>query len=199
MNKHEKQHSTQLEFAACTQLEFAACTNNLGAARTTASALGGTLYWDPREQFSHLPFRALITCITDDLNQLQDAADIGLYVVCRRIIKPGEPKYVGLFPLVHHPKLTHVQADAHWRDQHAPLTFEHHAAMSHYSQLSVVHRLSGPEIDGFALCGFDSLEDLRERFYSLPDSAKVIAADIQKFADTKKSPRRLVATVESFV
>jgi hypothetical protein len=61
-----------------------------------------------------------------------------------------------------------------------------------------VHRLSGPEIDGFALCGFDSLEDLRERFYTLPDSVKVIAADIQKFADTKKSPRRLIATVQTF-
>ena len=174
MQKHAKKYSQQLEFAAC--------TNNLDAARAAASALGGTMYCDPREEFSHLPFRALTTCVTDDLTQLQPAADIGLYAVCRRIIKPGEPKFVGLFPLVHHPKLTHTQADAHWRDQ-----------------LSVVHRLSGPEIDGFALCGFDSLEDLRERFYTLPDSAKVIAADIQKFADTKKSPRRLIATVETFV
>ena len=190
MNKHEKRYSQQLEFAAC--------TNNLDAARTTASTLGGTVYGDPREEFSHLPFRALTTCVTDDLSQLQPAADIGLYVVCRRIIKPGEPKFVGLFPLVHHPKLTHAQADAHWRDQHAPLTFEHHEAMSHYSQLSVVHRLSGPDIDGFALCGFESLADLRERFYTLPNSAKAIAADIQKFADTKKSPRRLIATVQTF-
>ena len=36
--------------------------------------------------------------------------------------------------------------------------------MSHYRQLSVVHRLHGPAWDGFALCGFDSIEDLRERF-----------------------------------
>jgi len=180
------------------QLEIAACTNNLDAARHAASTLGGTLYWDGREEFAHLPFRALITCVTDNLTELASAADIGLYVVCRRIIKPGQAHCVGLFPLVHHPKLTHEQADAHWRDQHAPLTFEHHVAMSHYSQLSVVHRISGPEIDGFALCGFESLDDLRERFYTLPNSAEIIANDVKKFADTRNSPRRLIASVESY-
>lgn len=180
------------------QLEIAACTNNLDAARHAASTLGGTLYWDGREEFAHLPFRALITCVTDNLTELASAADIGLYVVCRRIIKPGQAHSVGLFPLVHHPKLTHEQADAHWRDQHAPLTFEHHVAMSHYSQLSVVHRISGPEIDGFALCGFESLDDLRERFYTLPNSAEIIANDVKKFADTRNSPRRLIASVESY-
>lgn len=180
------------------RLEFAACTNDLDAARHAAAALGGTLYWDEREAFAHLPFRALTTCITDDVTILRSAADIGLYVVCRRIIKPGQPHCVGLFPLVHHPKLSHEQADAHWRDQHAPLTFEHHADMSHYSQLSVLHRISGLDIDGFALCGFDSLEALRERFYTLPDSVRTIAADIQKFADTKRSPRRLIAKVQAY-
>ncbi|XOV82850.1 MAG: hypothetical protein ACFHXK_18575 [bacterium] len=190
MKQQDTKHSRQLEFAAC--------TNNLEAAHAIAAAHGGTVYWDPRDKFSHLPFRALTTCVTDDLTQLQPAADIGLYLVCRRIIKPGQPEYVGLFPMVRHPELTHAQADAHWRDSHAPLTFEHHAAMNHYSQLSVVQRLSGPEIDGFALCGFVSLEDLRERFYTRPDSAGIIAADIRRFADTKQSPRRLIATVKSF-
>jgi hypothetical protein len=180
------------------QLEFVACTNNLDAAREVASALGGTLYWDPREEFGHLPFRALTTGVTDDLSKLHPAADIGLYVVCHRVIKPGQAHSIGLFPLVHHPELSHEQADAHWRDRHAPLTFEHHADMSHYSQLSVVHRISGLDIDGFALCGFDSLEDLRDRFYTLPNSAKIIANDVQKFADTRKSPRRLIAKVQAY-
>ncbi|MGI9327813.1 MAG: EthD domain-containing protein [Pseudomonadales bacterium] len=180
------------------RLELAACTNDLDAARHVASSLGGTLYSDEREEFAHLPFRALTTCVTDELSSLRPAADIGLYVVCRRIIKPGQPRVVGLFPLVHHPELTHEQADAHWREQHAPLTFKHHVAMSHYSQLSVVQRISGPDIDGLALCGFDSVEDLRERFYTEPDSAEIIATDVQKFADTRQSPRRLIANVQDY-
>ncbi len=179
-------------------LEFAVCSNDPLRARRLGAALGGTLYLDPREPYAHLPFRALLTCAADDLPELEEAADVGLYLVCRRVIKPGTPAIVGVFPLVRRQDLSHEQADGHWRDRHAPLTFDHHAAMSHYSQLSVVHRFRGPELDGIALCGFVCEADLRERFYTRPDSAEVIAADIRRFADTKRSPRRLVATVEHF-
>ncbi len=177
-----------------TILELAATTNNLASAIATAKALHGTLYCDTRENWQHLPFRALVTCVTDDLGALDQTADVGLYLICRRLIKPGSPKVVALFPLVHNPNLSHSQADAHWRDVHAPLALEHHEHMTHYSQLSVVHRISGEPTDGFALCGFDSIGDLRERFYSREDSRKVIGDDVQTFADTANSPRRLIAT-----
>jgi len=99
---------------------------------------------------------------------------------------------------VHFPEITHQQADAHWRDVHAPLALEHHGFMSHYTQLSVVHTLSGLPLDGFALCGFETIEDLRERFYSRPDGPEVIAADVKNFADLKNSPGRLIATEQRF-
>lgn len=178
------------------RLEFAVCSNDPTRARQVGAALGGTLYLDPREPYDHLPFRALLTCVTDTPADLREAADVGLYLVCRRIIKPGTPAVAGVFPMVRRPDLTHEQADGHWRDRHAALTFEHHAAMSHYSQLSVLQCLGGPAYDGIALCGFDSETSLRERFYTHPDSAEVIAADIRNFADTRHSPRRLVARVE---
>ena len=57
---------------------------------------------------------------------------------------------------------------------HAPLALKHHAYMSQYSQLSVVTTLRGTPFDGFALCGFESLGDLKERFFSEPDSREVI-------------------------
>jgi hypothetical protein len=105
---------------------------------------------------------------------------------------------VGLFGLVRAPHLGHAEADAHWRDVHAPLALVHHAHMSYYAQLSVVNRLSGLDLDGFALCGFATLEDLRERFYTTTESVGVIAADVQRFADTKRSPRRLIARPVSY-
>ena len=83
--------------------------------------------------------------------------------------------------------------DSHWRDVHGPLALEHHKYMSHYTQLSVVGNLTGLVLDGFALCGFESLDDLRNRFYSGPESPEIIAADVRRFADLKNSPARLIA------
>lgn len=180
------------------RLELAACGNDLEAAQQCAQVLDGTLYIDPREKHAHLPFRALVTATTDDLEDLADAAGVGLYLVCRRVVKPGHPKFVGLFTMMHHPDLSHAQADGHWRDQHGPLALEHHPAMTNYSQLNVLQTLSGPEVDGFALCGFETEQDLRERFYATKESVGVIAADVKRFADVKRSPPRLVATVTEF-
>jgi hypothetical protein len=179
-------------------LELAAASNDIDAARALATSHGGSLYCDERERWQHLPFRALATVVTDDLTEVLNAADVGLYVVCRRVIKPGNAEQIALFPMVGHPSLSHEEADAHWRDTHAPLALTHHAHMTQYIQLSVVHRIAGLELDGFALCGFASLSDLRDRFFSEEDSVKVIAADIEKFADTNNSPRRLIVTESRF-
>ena len=174
------------------ELEIAAASTDIERTRELARALAGTFYVDAREDHEQLPFRALITVTTDDLSPVAAVADVGLYVICRRLIKAGAPAVIGLFPLVHHPDLTHAEADAHWRDQHAPLALEHHAFMTHYTQLSVVHRISGSELDGFALCGFASIDDLRNKFYTRDSSRAVIADDVQRFADTRRSPRRLI-------
>jgi hypothetical protein len=175
-------------------LELAIASNNVPAAQALARTLRGTLYADER-RIPGLPFHALATVTTDDLERLAPTADVGLYLVCRRLVKPGIPGVVGLFPLIRHPSLTHGEADAHWRDIHAPLALEHHGFMTHYTQLSVVHTFAGVPYDGFALCGFATAEDLRERFYSSPDSRRVIAADVAAFADTAQSPRRLIASM----
>jgi len=182
-------------------LELAAATTDAGAAGELARRLGGTLYADVRTadrkdgaERAALPFRALVTTVTDDVDALSAIGDVGIYLVCRRTIKAGPAAVLGLYPLVRHPDLSHRDADAHWRDVHAPLALRHHAHMTHYTQLSVVHTLRGMPLDGMALCGFASLQDLRERFYSEPDSRSVITADIRTFADTRRSPRALIVS-----
>ena len=42
-------------------------------------------------------------------------------------------------------------------------------------------------------------EDLRHHFYGTPDGEQRILNDIRKFADIKRSPRRVIAITESFV
>ncbi len=179
-------------------LEIAAAASRVEAAVSLGRQLRGVAYVDARDGAKKLPFRALVTGVTDNLMQLGEDADVGLYVICRRIIKPGAANVYGLFPLVHHPQKSHEQADAHWRDVHAPLALEHHAHMTHYVQLSVVQHIRGPEIDGFALCGFNSEDDLRNRFFTREESVQIIADDIENFANTKASPRRLIAQPTQF-
>ena len=62
-----------------------------------------------------------------------------------------------------------------------------------YTQLSVVRTVSGPEIDGFALVSFDSLDSMKERFFGDDTDRDVIYQDVASFADPK-SPRRVVST-----
>ncbi len=178
-------------------LELAIASTDVTAAQALARRLRGTLYADDRP-IPGLPFQALATLTTDDLESIVATADVGLYLVCRRLVKPGHAGIVGLFPLIRRPTLTHAEADAHWRDIHAPLALEHHGFMTHYTQLSVIHTFFGVPYDGFAICGFATAEDLRERFYSGPDSRPVIAADVETFADTARSPRRLVASMTRY-
>ena len=179
-------------------LELLTAFNDKAKARSVADAIDGTLLCDERSETGHLPFSALVIGTTDDLQSLVDAADVGAYLVCRRVIKPrsgsvaGEA--VGIFPLVAHPQKGHTLADQHWRDKHAPLALEVHQAMSHYVQLSILHQFHGPDWDGIALCGFDSVDDLRHKFFATDEGKQAIADDVARFADGKKSPRRVIAT-----
>ncbi|MEM7099110.1 MAG: EthD domain-containing protein [Pseudomonadota bacterium] len=175
-------------------LYIAGATNNLETALSITARLGGTAYIDARSAYDHLPFRALVTVTTDDLEDLESCSERGLYVICQRVIKPGNAKVFGLFPMVHHPDMTHVESDSHWRDKHAPLALEHHPHMTQYLQLSVIHTISGQPYDGFAMCGFETEDDLRNRFYISQEGVDIIAKDVSTFADLKKSPTRLIAT-----
>ena len=195
-----------------TTLELAAASNDVARARSAARLLGGTVFIDDRADAGDLPFRALLTVVTDDAEPLLQVADVGAWVLCRRVMKPrsqaagtesrepGAPLLgvIALYPMVRHPNLDHAAADRYWRDRHAPLALRHHVGMSHYTQLSIVHRLHGPEWDGFALCGFDSLADLRERFFDGPEGRVAIREDVARFADGSRSPRRLIVVEESY-
>ena len=51
-----------------------------------------------------------------------------------------------------------------------------------------------PAWQGFALCGFDWLLDLREHFFATAVGRAAMMADIAVLADVKRSPRRVIAT-----
>jgi len=157
---------------------------------------GGICYRDERAEKTDLPFTTLVR-LPDVRNLPADPTDIGSYRVTARTIKPGSSTVVALFPMIRRADLTHAAADAHWRDQHAPLALVHHGAMSQYVQLAIDEVICGPEYDGFALCGFASLTDLKTRFYSYAEGPRLILDDVRQFADTRRSPRRLVAAVRS--
>ena len=67
--------------------------------------------------------------------------------------------------------------------------------MTHYYQLQIAHRFFGPAWHGLALCCFDSEQALREKMYSSAEGKRQITQDILTFADTKNSPRKVVAEV----
>ena len=186
--------------------ELLAAGNDLEAAESVARSLGGVCYLgDPNEQ-RELPFRALVRCVTDTPQSLSPAASVGLYLGFCRVVRErpianqsgsASPGVTAIFPLLHHPNLTHDQSDAHWRDVHAPLALRHHPGMWDYTQLSVVKTLSGLEVDGFALVSFESAASMKERFFGDDNDREVIYQDVAKFADPK-SPRRVVATETIF-
>lgn len=164
------------------------------AARDAARTLSADLYEDARPGRDDLPFRSLIVAVSDAVEVLADVADVGCYLALRRPVRTGTAAVFGLFPMIRRGDLSRARADAHWRDVHAPLALQHHAAMTRYIQLAVLRTLSGRAFDGFALCGFASEDDLRQRFFTTPDSPQVIRDDVRRFADVARSPRRLVAT-----
>ncbi len=199
--------------------ELVAVSNDIEAANAVAQATSGVLYTsrkrggedtvptDGGAEEEARPFQALVRATSDDIDTLLPAAELGLYVVFSRVIRsrpievvPGEPSpgVTAVFALIHNPELTHAQADKHWRDTHAPLALKHHPGMWDYTQLSVVATLSGEHYDGFALVAFESETDLRTRFFGDENDVNTIVADVAKFADTKRSPRRVVATEHIF-
>ena len=186
--------------------ELVATGNDRAAAKEVAEKLGGVCYLsDPNEQRT-LPFHTLVRCVTDTPSELQPAATIGLYLGFSRVIRertvssqPGDisPGITAIFPLLRNQRLTHEQADAHWRDVHAPLALRHHPGMWDYTQLSVTQTLRGQEIDGFALVSFESLDSMKEKFFGDEHDKQVIYDDVASFADPS-SPRRVVSTETIF-
>jgi hypothetical protein len=173
-------------------------------ARSIAAEHQGILYVDEREDISKLPFAALICIDTDNLEDLVQQADVGVYLVHRRIIKENKEKkqdregeqdgLVSLHTLVSHPKLGHRQSDDYWRDNHAPLALKIHEAMNYYHQLSILHCFKGPAWDGFAILSFDSFDDLQNKYFNSDAGKLEVFKDVAIFADTQKSPsRRVVA------
>ena len=168
--------------------ELLAAGNDLEAAESVARSLGGVCYLgDPDEQ-RELPFRTLVRCVTDTPQSLAPAATVGLYLGFCRVIRErpttsesgsSSPGVTAIFPLLHHPDLTHEQSDAHWRDVHAPLALRHHPGMWDYTQLSVVKTLSGLEVDGFALVSFESTASMKERFLETTTTEKSYIKTLQ--------------------
>lgn len=178
-------------------LEILGLGSDHDAAAAAAEATGGTLYVNHPDEHPKRPYSTMIRASTDDLELLRDAADVGLYVSFARAIKP-EPdrlppeRAIASFAMVGHPSLDHRQADAHWRDIHAPLALRSHSAMCDYTQLSVVATLSGVPIDGMAMCSFETRQDLSQRFFNDEQAEADVQADVSQFADFSKSLRRVV-------
>ena len=176
---------------------FAALGSRGAAAIDVARATGGTAFVAIERERDPM-FTSLV--LADDRTALEPVADVGLYAVevrrmrhQRRTWPPATatPGVTATFPMVRHPGLTHEQADAHWRDVHAPLALRHHPGMWHYHQISITEVLAGPPYDGIALCAFASEQEMTERFFGGPDDQAVIAADVARFADLAGSPRRI--------
>ena len=179
-------------------LEFVVIGDDVAAARAVAAEVGGMVYVDDRLDANGLPFRTLVRAVTDRPGLLDPAASVGRYVVCARPQKlrngpDPSTAVIHINAMITSPDLTPLEADTHWRDRHVPLALQHHVGMTQYVQLSVVHRIAGPEYQGFALCEFDSMDDLRDRFFDSDEGRRAILADVATFADTASSPRRLLA------
>jgi hypothetical protein len=187
-------------------LKLVAAFSSKESAASFAKETPGHLLSCPKDETAHLPFAALFLGVTDDLDTMKTNADIGVFLVCERAMKnlplsalsdDELPESIGVFAMVANPKITPLESDRHWRDRHAPLALEVHTAMTHYYQLSVIHRFDGPEWNGFALCCFASEDDLRHRFFDSREGEKRIAEDVRLFADTKRSPRRVITCIRT--
>lgn len=175
----------------------------LGLCSTSDAAIEVAERFDGRSWIAHqgekptAPYRGMVEVATDDIESVTSAADVGLYVSFTRTIKQptGErspERVIASFAMVGHPDLTHRQADDHWRDTHGPVALRSHLAMCDYQQLSIVATLAGPELDGMAMCAFDTRKDLSERFFN-DDAAKAdVIADVAKFAHPRASMARVV-------
>lgn len=188
------------------EMKLALACSDMESARNYAMTQEGVVFYSTSEATSHLPFAALILVATDNLLDAFKVADVGTYLVCERTIKNKPlaelteeelPGSVGIFPMVANPNLGIQASDNHWRDNHAPLALEVHTTMTHYYQLAVAHRFSGPDWHGIAACCCATEDNLRNHFYGSNEGERRIIEDIQRFADTRRSPRRVIAKMAS--
>jgi hypothetical protein len=180
-------------------LELVALGSDRGAAEAAATAIEGRLYVNRPGEGDERPYSTLVRAATDDLEVLSDAADVGLYVCFSRAVKPEQPtpppeRCIASFAMVRHPDLSHRRSDSHWRDTHGPLAVASHSAMCDYTQLSTVATLSGTPLDGIALCAFENRSDLSTKFFNDDAAKRAISEDVAKFADLRRSLRRVVLT-----
>ena len=182
-------------------LKIAAVFSDKVVAGKVAHLSQSLMFEASTETTQHLPFAALVLGGSPSLMDLQKRTDVGLYLVNERTIlnqplstlnEDMLPVSVGVFPIVANAEIGPEAADRHWHEQHAPLALEVHTAMTHYYQLSVMHRFSGEDWNGLALCCFANEDDLRNKFYNSSKGKQRVAEDVAKFADTKNSPRRVV-------
>ena len=183
-------------------LKIAAVFTDKAEAEKMANLSQSLMFEASAETTEHLPFSALVLGTSVILMDLKQRTDVGLYLVNERAVlnqplsvlnQDMLPASVGIFPMVANAKIGAKASDRHWREQHAPIALEVHTAMTHYYQLAVMHRFSGADWNGLALCCFANEDDLRNKFYDSSEGKRRVAEDIAKFADTKNSPRRVVA------
>ena len=182
-------------------LKIVAVFSDKAAAAEVAKSSQSLMFEASAEATQHLPFAALVLGTSPRLMDLKKRKDEGLYLVNERTLlnqplsaltQDMLPASVGIFPMVANADIGPEAADRHWHEQHAPIALEVHTAMTHYYQLAVMHKFSGADWNGLALCCFASEDDLRNRFYNSKEGKHQVAEDVAKFADTKRSPRRVV-------
>ena len=187
-------------------LEFLALGSDPEAAKAVAQQLGGVAYLSTSGGEGR-PFASIVRVATSDPSALAPADDLGRYLVYSRTMRSHPhnwtgpnptPGLVAAFGMVRRDGMTHAQSDAHWRDVHAPLALRIHIGMWAYTQCSIVERFSGEDYDGIALCGFGSEDDLRLRFFDGPEGQQAIRDDVASFADTSRSPRRVLCQEWTF-
>ena len=183
-------------------LKIAATFADKAEAEKVANLSQSLMFEASAEKTEHLPFATLVLGTSAALMDLKQRTDVGLYLVNERAVlnqplsvlnQDMLPASVGIFPMVANAEIGAEAADRHWREQHAPIALEVHTAMTHYYQLAVMHRFSGADWNGLALCCFANEDDLRNKFYNSSEGKRRVAEDVAKFADTKNSPRRVVA------
>ena len=183
-------------------LKIAAVFADKAEAEKVAKLGQSLMFGASADTTEHLPFAALVLGTSASLMDLKQQKDVGLYLVNERAVlnqplsilnQDMLPASVGIFPMVANAEIGAKAADRHWREQHAPIALEVHTAMTHYYQLAVMHRFSGADWNGLALCCFANEDDLRDKFYNSSEGKRRVAEDVAKFADTKNSPRRVVA------
>ena len=182
-------------------LKIAAVFADKAEAEKVAKLSQSLIFEASADTTEHLPFAALVLGTSAVLIDLNQRTDVGLYLVNERAVlnqplsilnQDMLPASVGIFPMVADAEIGPEAADRHWREQHAPIALEVHTAMTHYYQLAVMYRFSGADWNGLALCCFGNEDDLRNRFYNSKEGKQRVAEDVAKFADTKRSPRRVV-------